>query len=79
MNYNTHDSIVAFQAEEKAFATTPIGAAFNRFKSLHATAWVQDTEDSFNDKNRKSTKEAWDKLQVAERELKQIINQMLTK
>ncbi len=69
----TRDELVAYQAKEKAFAATPVGAAFLKLKNAHARAWIQDTEDSFTDKERKSTKEAWAAAYEAERELRLLI------
>jgi hypothetical protein len=69
----TNQEIIMFQQREKAFAATPIGRAFLRFKNAHARAWAQDTEDSFTDKNRKSTKEAWEVANQAERDLRRLL------
>ncbi len=70
----TNEEIIAYQAKERAFAETPVGAAFNRFKNAHARAWQMDTEDSFTDKDRKGTKEAWKKAEAAEAELRSLLD-----
>lgn len=69
----TPQEIRDFQQKELAFANTPIGSAFIRFKNAHARAWTQDTEDSFTDKDRKSTKIAWEAASKAEFELRQLL------
>jgi len=70
----SREEIVSHQAREQTFASTPIGAAFLKFKNAHARAWIQDTEDNFTDRDRKSTKDAWDRATEAERELRALID-----
>lgn len=50
-----------------------IEIALNRFKNRTIRAWVLDTEDSFTNKNRKSTKEAHVAADEAERELRDLL------
>lgn len=69
----TTEEILKYQAEEKAFLATPIGVAFNRFKRTHHTAVMQDTEDSCNDRDRKSTADAWKAFHEAEREFRELL------
>lgn len=69
----TRDEVIAHQSKLRAFASTPIGTAFNRFKNAYARAWTQDTEESLTDRNRKSTAEAWVRANEAERELLALI------
>lgn len=52
---------------------TSLGSAFLRFKNAHAKAWVHDTEDNMSGRDRKSTKEAWEKAEAAERELRALL------
>jgi hypothetical protein len=47
--------------------------AINRFESAVTRAWTMDTEDSFNDKNRKTTKEAHDLVIQRRDELREAI------
>lgn len=69
----TNEEILAFRKKEDAFAATPIGAAFIKFKNASATAWVRDTEDTFTERNRVATKEAFEKMYAAEHELRALI------
>lgn len=71
----TNEEIIAHQAKERAFAETDLGKAFLAFESATARAWVLDTEDGFNDRDRKATKDAWER-QAATRK---IIREMLEK
>ena len=64
------DEIRAFQAEQKKFASTEIGGLFNRFKTALIRAWVSDTEDSFTDKNKASTKKYHEEANKLEYELR---------
>jgi hypothetical protein len=77
--YNAKDVILTAQAERAGLAALPLGKAFLRFENLHANAWAQDTEDSFTDRSRKSTKVAWEKCNEARAELIALINQVYTK
>lgn len=73
----TREEIVAFQDDLNRFRGTPVGAAFLKFKNAVISAWVNDTEDSFNDKNRASTKRMHDAANTAEKELKAEIYKLL--
>jgi hypothetical protein len=53
-----------------------IDAAILRFESAVSRAWVLDTEDSFTDKDRKSTREAHAQIAQRRDELKQAIGQL---
>lgn len=50
-----------------------IEIALNRSKSRLIRAWTMDTEDSYTDKNRKSTKEVHDAANEAEQELRRLL------
>ena len=78
-DYNARDVILGAQAERAAFAALPLGKAFLRFESLHARAWVQDTEDALLDKDHKSTKTAHEECAKARAELVTMISQVYTK
>jgi hypothetical protein len=49
---------------------SPVGKALTRFETAVVRAWVMDTEDSFNDKDRKATKEAHADVKRCRDELK---------
>ncbi len=70
----TNEEIIAYQKAIDEFRSTPIGRAFFKYENVLITAWRQDTEDSFTDKNRTSTKEAFTKLVEAKRELLTLLN-----
>lgn len=74
---NTNEEILDYQRKEREFSETTIGKAFNIFKNRTISAWTLDTEDSFTDKNRKSTKEAHEAAIVAEVEFKRILNKCI--
>jgi len=55
---------------------TPIEQALTKFKNAVIRAWVMDTEDCFNDKNRASTREAHARANLAESELRSLIEKV---
>lgn len=73
----TREEILAFQARLDRIRSTPLGAAFFKFKNRAARAWIQDTEDSLTDKDRASTKRAHDLANEAEQELLSLIEEAM--
>jgi hypothetical protein len=65
----TRDEVIAWQKARDEFIKTPIGAAFYKFKNAHHRAVQLDTEDSYEDKNRASTKKALEDAVQAEKDL----------
>jgi hypothetical protein len=75
----TKDEIIEYQTREATFAATPLGKAFYRFKSCISRAVQLDTEDSYTDRDRKSTKEAWENAKQAENEIRQLLDELVIK
>jgi hypothetical protein len=71
----TREEIIAFQARLDRLRATPLGAAFFKFKQKIQRASIQDTEDSLTDKDRKSTRQAHEEANAAERELLALIEE----
>lgn len=72
----TNEEIIAHQAKERAFAATPLGAAFLKFESATARAWQLDTEDSHTDRYRASTRDAWEKHRIARAEFRAMLEKL---
>jgi hypothetical protein len=70
----TRGELLAYQKKEKAFAETEIGKAFLKFKAAYHKAIARDTEDSFTDKNRRSTQEAWKEALETERAFRALLD-----
>lgn len=66
----TNEEIVEFQRKMKAFRETELGALFEKFVHLHATAWQLDERSAWND-HIKTAKKAWDAMEPVEEELRE--------
>jgi hypothetical protein len=66
----TNEEIVELQRKNKAFQETELGALFNKFVNLHATAWQLDERSSWTG-HIKTAKKAWDAMEPAEKELRE--------
>ena len=66
----TNEEIFEYQRKMKAFQETELGGLFEKFVSLHATAWQFDERASWND-HYTSAEQAWDKLKPVEKELRE--------
>jgi hypothetical protein len=62
----TTDEIMALQADAKAWAETPAGAAFTKFESQIAAAWITDQRDSSSDA---AMKRDWNAANAARAEI----------
>ena len=60
----TREEIIEWQRREREFRGTEIGALFNRFENLTATAWIEDTEGHL-----KSAEKAFEKQKETREEL----------
>jgi len=72
----TREEIYAHRARLASIAQTPLGKAFFSFKNKVIRAWVLDTEDSYTDRNRKSTKIAHEDANFAEAEVLRLIEEV---
>ncbi len=72
----TNEEIIAYQAKERAFTETPLGKAFVAYENATVRAWVLDTEDSYTDRSRKATKDAWEKHKAARAEFREMLEKL---
>jgi hypothetical protein len=73
----TNEEIIAYQTKERAFAQTPLGKAFHKFENATARAWQLDIEDSFTDRNRKATRDAWAAHSAARQEFREMLEKLV--
>ena len=71
----TTEEIIAYQAKEKAFGATPIGAAFFKFKNALQHACNADARLEYLDQGEKAARIAWTKAEEAEREFRALLEQ----
>lgn len=73
----THEEIIAYRAKERAFASTELGKAFIAFEQATIRAWVADTEDSFTNRDRASTKKAWAAYRQAKNTFRALLDKLV--
>jgi hypothetical protein len=73
----TNEEIIAYQAKERAFAETDLGKAFLKFESATERAWVLGSEDGFNDRYRKATKDAWDEQATTRKVFREMLEKLV--
>lgn len=69
----TQEEIIAWRERTDQLRATPVGAAFFKFKMKIERAARMDAEDSFSDNDRKSTRQALEEANSAEREFRALL------
>lgn len=64
------DDILEYQRRLRAFTETELGALFEKFVNLHATAWQLDERSAWNDQD-KTARKAWDAMEPVLKELRE--------
>lgn len=72
----TSEEVIAFQAKEKAFGATPIGAAFFKFRRAFQYACSCDARLEYQDQGEKAARIAWEKADIAEKEFRAVLETM---